>query len=139
MPRPRRGLGQGLSALVPGVEARPDPAAPAMDSPPGNAQDDETPPAAFPRWEYACLARPPRKRKGRKKQRRARVWFSAPGAAALFREPPLSIAAGAWWSALGLLGDEGWELAGVDGRLLYFKRRVRQVAARGNRRHAALP
>lgn len=125
-PRPRRGLGQGLDALVPDVASLADPdldlASPAPTGPMPGAADASA--LAVARWEYACLERPSRKRRKKAKRRYARIWFSAPGTAALARPRPTVLAARSWWGALGLLGDEGWELAGVDGRVLYFKRRV---------------
>lgn len=108
MTPPRRGLGQGLEALVPAA---------------GRLQDATRsaslpPPAAQPlaRWEYALLERGPKRR------RRARIWFSSPDTSRIVRPRPVIAARCSLWVAVGVLGDEGWELVGLDRRRFYFKR-----------------
>lgn len=123
MSRPKRGLGQGLSALVPPSESAPiapksvEPAPPPTPQP---AAHDETQPARPLRWEYAALER--RAPKRGKRRRFARIWFSASGSTALLEPRATVLAARSSWSALGLLGAEGWELVGVDKRWFFFKR-----------------
>lgn len=121
MPRPRRGLGQGLDALVRDSHqdftrfSQPEPPA----SPDSQVADQ---PAELLRWEYACVERP---RKG--KRTSVRVWFSSSGAAAILKPRPLVLATRSAWPVLGLLGEEGWELVGVEGRRFYFKRPLREA------------
>jgi len=127
MSRPKRGLGQGLSALVPPSESAPiAPKSPEPDPPPQPlpVARSEASPTAPVRWEYAALER--RAPKRGKRRRFARIWFSAPGSNALLEPRATVLAARSSWSALGLLGAEGWELVSVDKRWFFFKRPAAQ-------------
>lgn len=108
MPPQRRGLGHGLEALVPAAGRLQD--APVPASLPASA----APP--LPRWEYACLERCPRRR------RHTRIWFSTTDTSRVVRPRPAIVARCSLWAAAGILGDEGWELVGLDGRRFWFKR-----------------
>lgn len=112
MPRPRRGLGQGLDALVGEMQQHVADLAP---------QPPAAPNPAPPCWEYACLQLPSnRKRRGRR--RVVRLWFSHRGNEALVRPRPTVLRPRDRWAALGLLGAEGWELVVASRRHLFFKR-----------------
>lgn len=126
MSRPKRGLGQGLSALVPPSEPSPPDASDSTATGDTASQTPQAPAVADPpthvRWEYAALERRPKK--ANKKRRFTRIWFSATGTDALFEPRATVLAARSSWSALGLLGAEGWELVGLDDRWFFFKRPV---------------
>ena len=106
MPRTKPGLGQGLDALM------------AARSRAGSAPHQLTPVATVtlsdPRWEFAVLAVP------RNKKRRLRLRVSHPDPAVVPRTRRLRRVPA--WTALGVLGAEGWELVAVQGRRYYFKR-----------------
>jgi len=117
MPRPKYGLGHGLEALVsplpPHATLRAGPA----DEPAAAA--DAEPAAGRPlRWEYARL----RARKRRKK-RSLTLLVSHPDARVKPRSQRLRGIGR--WTAIGLLGCEGWELVAISRRTCYFKRAIR--------------
>lgn len=115
MPPAKRGLGQGLEALVSGNH-QPRPAL-SLPSPP-----PVPPPPA--RWEYACIERL------RGRRRRSRIWFSTADGSRIVRPRPAPLARLSLWAAIGLLGEEGWELVGLrGGRRFYFKRPVLSTAS----------
>ncbi|MCK9519114.1 MAG: hypothetical protein M0R74_08865 [Dehalococcoidia bacterium] len=121
MPRPRRGLGQGLDALV--RDSTKDFSRFSQPHASNDGNDDGEAAEPHPvQWEYACLERP-RKRKG--KRRLARLRFSSTGESALVKQRPLVLMTHSPWAVFGLLGEEGWELVGVAGRRFYFKRPLR--------------
>ena len=68
------------------------------------------------RWEYAQLRR---EKRGKK---RLHVVFSNPNS--LVQPRDVRLPRISRWSALGLLGSDGWELVGVDGERYLFKRQV---------------
>lgn len=110
MPRPKHGLGQGLEALVTPRER--------LES---WSQADAAPrrealPEDSLRWEYAHLVERPGKRG------RLRLTLSDPDPGVKPRRRKLR-GVGAW-TALGLLGEEGWELIAVNGNRFVFKRPV---------------
>ena len=118
MPRPKHGLGQGLDALVSSHQraASRSEADAAHSLPPGMAIE---PPATIRRWEYACLAV---RRTGKKRKRMISLKLSYPE---VTLEPKAQRIHGVdAWTALGLLGAQGWELVNVRGRSFYLKRGV---------------
>lgn len=120
MSRPRRGLGQGLEALVRDSDRDfsrfSQPVAPASnDAPP----DGQQPAAGLTRWEYVCLGAP---KKRARKPGFVRLWFSSPASEALQLPRPLTLSTPSAWAVIGLLGEEGWELVAMKGRRFYFKR-----------------
>lgn len=68
-------------------------------------------------WEYAQL------RRGKRGKKRLRIVFSNPNS--LVRPRAVVLPRISRWSALGLLGSEGWELAGCESGRYLFKRPVR--------------
>ena len=110
MPRPKHGLGQGLEALVaprqrpsgwpePGVFARPE-----------SAATDES-----QGWEYAQLVQARRKGK-----RRLLLTLSHPDPSL---KPRTRVVRGVdSFTALGLLGVDGWEMVSGGARRYLFKR-----------------
>ncbi len=109
MPRPKYGLGQGLDALVASRQRA------HMSSAEPTAGHGGAPPLVT-RWEYARLGL------GRHKRKRLTLTISHPDTGV---KPRTHRIRGAdEWTVLGLLGAEGWELAGVCRRSYYFKRTV---------------
>lgn len=120
MPRPKYGLGHGLEALVSSRE-RPDgwlelePADRLSDQPAANVA------TGFTAWEYAALRRSFRRKKGK---RRLSLRTSHPGSNVRPRKQ--KIRGVSQWTALGMLGADGWELVGVRGRSFLLKRVIKQ-------------
>lgn len=109
MARARHGLGQGLEALVTGTAG----------SNWANFAPQPAPEASTAmRWEYAQLKQEKRRKK------RLRVVFSNPNSLVKPREVRLPRISR--WSALGLMGSEGWELTGLDRGRCLFKRQARE-------------
>ena len=115
MPRPKYGLGQGLEALVStrqahsGLHSGP--------SSPGSltGDDAEGPPSPLVRWEYACLSI-----KRASKKRRVVLILSCPDTHVKPRKQRLR--GTGRWTAIGLLGFDGWEMVSMTRRVCYFKR-----------------
>lgn len=119
MSRPRRGLGQGLEALVRDSERDfsrfSQPLTPASN----DTSPDGQPAAGLTRWEYLCLEAPKKRARGRGF---VRLWLSSPADEALRMPRPVTLSTPSAWAVIGLLGEEGWELVAVKGRSFYFKR-----------------
>ena len=118
MPRPKYGLGQGLEALVSSRQR------------PGGWPESEllsrhsdTPAAAvaseITAWEYASLAQRPRRKKSK---RRLTLRFSHPEVNV--RPKKRKVRGVGVWTALGMLGADGWELAGSRKRSFLLKRAI---------------
>ncbi len=118
MPRPKYGLGQGLEALVSSHQR------------PGNWTESEllnrhdgAPAAAAPEnrlaWEYACLTAQPRRKK---RKRGLTLQLSHPETSV--RPRKRTIRGVSEWTALGMLGAEGWEMVAFRGRSFLLKRAI---------------
>ncbi len=118
MPRPKHGLGQGLDALVSSRQRPPNlsesqaPPKPSMDEAPQTVPVPE-------RWEYACLLVGPKRKNGK---RRLSIMFSYPEVTLKPRTQRIHGVDA--WTALGLLGAQGWELVDVELRAFYLKRHL---------------
>lgn len=115
MPRPKHGLGQGLEALV-GPRHR---SGPWPEHDPLTRRAVDAGPGA-PQWEFAALTR--RRTKAKRRKSRLSLIISHPDTRVKPRQQRLRGAS--LWSALGLMGVDGWELVGVRKRRFYFKRAV---------------
>jgi len=116
MPRPKYGLGQGLEALVSTRQqhsaGHPGPAGPEPLSRHADPQASIPEPR---RWEYASLSIA----SGRKKGRLA-LTLSHPDMQVKPRTHRLRGIG--WWTAVGVLGNEGWEMVSMTRSACYFKR-----------------
>ena len=115
MPRPKYGLGHGLEALVsPGLSQSTLRGGPAEESATGGDAESDAVPRL--RWEYARLS----VRKRKKKKRKLTLLVSHPDA----RVKPRSqhVRGTGLWTAIGVLGCDGWELIAINRRCWYFKR-----------------
>jgi hypothetical protein len=68
------------------------------------------------RWEYAHLVERPGKR--------GRLWLTLSNPDAGVKPRRRKLRGVGAWTALGLLGEEGWELVSVSGSQFVFKRPV---------------
>jgi hypothetical protein len=116
MPRPKHGLGQGLEALV-GPRHRSGPF-PETDVFGHRAADGMA--TAATQWEFAALLEAPRRRKKRK--RTLSLVVCVPDTRVKPRQQ--RVRGLGLWSALALMGVDGWELVSVRKRCYYFKRAV---------------
>jgi hypothetical protein len=118
MPRPRHGLGQGLDALV---SSRQRSGGSWSDS--GILGGSSTQPSnSTPdllQWEYACLVVERRKRR---RKRRLGLILSNPDPTVTPRNQRFRGLTP--WTALGLLGADGWELVSARKRVYVLKRVV---------------
>jgi len=115
MPRPKYGLGQGLEALVSPRQAHSAPY-PGATSPKSLTGDDAEAVLSPPvRWEYACL-----RIKRASKKRRVVLILSCPDTHVKPRKQRLR--GMGRWTAIGLLGFDGWEMVSMTRRVCYFKR-----------------
>jgi hypothetical protein len=115
MPRAKYGLGQGLDALTSPRQR------------PGGWPESEllnrhpNAPGAVPpelvAWEYACLTE---RRRRKKRKRPLTLQLSHPEINV--RPRKRTIRGVSKWTALGVLGADGWELVGLQGRSLLLKR-----------------
>ncbi|MGH2632727.1 MAG: hypothetical protein ACRDG3_04885 [Tepidiformaceae bacterium] len=118
MPRPKYGLGQGLEALVSSRPAHEvPPSGTGRPEPLSRHLETEAAEAAFARWQYACL----RFARGGKK-RRLSLTISNPDTHVKPRRHRLRGIGR--WTAIGVLGNEGWELVSLDARTYVFKRPI---------------
>ena len=115
MPRPKYGLGQGLEALV---SSRQRPSGWPGEESPGVHPEAPTPASAEPKaWVYAALTKSPRRKKGK---RTLTLQFSNPELHVRPRRQ--QIRGMSLWTALGMLGADGWELVGFRRRTFVLKR-----------------
>lgn len=115
MPRPKYGLGQGLEALVSTRQAHSGLHSGAPS--PGSLIDDDAE-AALSRpvhWEYASLTT-----RRASKKRRVVLILSCPDTHVKPRKQRLR--GTGRWTAIGLLGFDGWEMVSMTRRVCYFKR-----------------
>ena len=118
MPRPKYGLGHGLDALVTSSE-RPTGWPESEPTDRGAAAKPTRATTFFATWEYAALARSRRRKKGRS---RLSLRISHPGSSVRPRKQ--KIRGVSQWTALGILGADGWELVAVRQRSFLLKRIV---------------
>jgi hypothetical protein len=111
MPRPKHGLGQGLEALVAPRHR------PSGWPEPGILSRQDEPADDTARWEYARLQAA--KRKGK---RRLLLTISHPDPS--LKPRTRHIRGVDSWTALGMLGVDGWELVSAGSRRYLFKRPV---------------
>ena len=112
MPRPKHGLGQGLEALVaphqrPSGWPEPGPFARAEAS----SADD------LPRWEYARLL-------AVKRRRKVRLFLTISHPDPTLKPRELRLRGVDSFTALGMLGVDGWEMVDASSRRYLFKRPV---------------
>jgi hypothetical protein len=118
MPRPRHGLGQGLDALVSsrqrsGGSWNDSGILGGSSAQPSNATPD------LLQWEYACLVVERRKKR---RKRRLGLILSNPDPTVTPRNQRFRGLTP--WTALGLLGADGWELVSARKRVYVLKRVV---------------
>ena len=117
MPRPKYGLGQGLEALV---SSRQRPGDWSESELLNRHADVPSSPAPESRaWEYACLGEQPGPKK---RKQRLTLQLSHPEARVRPRRQTLRGVS--QWTALGILGADGWELVGFRGRAFVLKREL---------------
>lgn len=116
MPRPKYGLGHGLDALVSSSER---PTSWPESEPTDRAEPVKPTRVAthFATWEYAELARSRRRKKGKS---RLSLRISHPGSSVRPRKQ--EIRGVSQWTALGVLGSDGWEVVAVRKRSFLLKR-----------------
>ncbi len=115
MPRPKYGLGQGLEALV-ASRQRPN-GWPESELLAHHAEASDPATADLTCWEYATLTRLQRQKK---RKRKLILRLSHPQMSVKPR--PQRIPGVSLWTALGMLGADGWELVGVHKRAFLLKR-----------------
>ena len=118
MPRPKHGLGQGLDALV---TSRQRSAGGWRETGLLGVQPSTAPTPEVTQWEYACLlSERPTKKKRRK--RRLGLILSSPDPTVNPRKQRFRGLSP--WTALGLLGADGWELVSARKDVYVLKRVV---------------
>lgn len=116
MPRPKYGLGHGLEALV---SSRPAHGGqnPGVGGPEPFSRRSEPSPNAVPalQWDYACLA-------FERRRKRRRLVLVVSHADTRVKPRRHRLRGTGMWTALGVLGAEGWEMVAAVGSTFYFKR-----------------
>lgn len=115
MPRPKHGLGQGLDALVSSRHQSAGWPAPGVLG----SQRASSPLADATQWEYACLLF---ERCKKRPKRRLGLILSNPDPTVNPRKQRFRGVSP--WTALGLLGADGWELVSARKGVYVLKRAV---------------